>query len=878
MKLGLCLFVLTTVSLDLAVAEIGVGAKPVPGGAVILDGSRRMLDKNWTYWEGPRFASSLPIKWKSVNDPVKQGGKSIMTFDPAAAGGKYGTADIVTKKKYRDFRLHVEFLVMKKGGNSGVYLQNRYEIQVLDGDKTKHGMGAVINETPSPYHAYNGVGKWNAYDIVFRAARFKEGRRVEKAMVTMYFNGKKVHKNQQITKVWGGANSGLDGGNDNGNGITDTPGGLKLQCEGHDVRYRNVWIRELDIKKANTDFREPIVKASGKDDAKETPDAVKEKPNFVIIFIDDMGYGDIEPFGSTLNKTPNLTRMATEGMKLTSFYAAPVCSASRAQLLTGCYAPRVSVPGVFFPAGPKGLHPDELTIADYLSELGYATTCVGKWHLGDQPEFLPTKQGFDHYFGIPYSNDMQRVSAEDGRRVTPLLRDDKVAELLEDEGQRRVTREYTDEAVKFIKTRKDKPFFLYLPHTAMHIPLFPHEDFVGKSTHGTYGDWVAEVDWSVGQVLDALRETKQDENTLVIFTSDNGPWASQGKAGGVSGPLRGSKGCTLEGGVREPTIAWWPGKIAAGSLTDEMGGTTDLLPTLVSLAGGKLKADRKIDGLDLSSLLLGKAKESPRKQWFYYQGTTLQAVRSGDWKLALTAQSLGMGIKQKPDDLQVGQRLYNLASDLGETKNLFDDNPQVVAELTGLANQMRSDIGSGKAGPGVRPPGTNENPVTLYPTKQKVRRARKIGWQKLKVGDSFPAASAPKVANKTFTIKCSANARKTDGVLVAHGGTQAGYVLYAKSGRLTFSVRVSGSRLRSVRADLPEGNTAINARLMENGRMQILLNDKVAASLDQKGLLIGKHPQEDFCIGHDNGNPVDAAAPKAAFKGAIGDIRVRLNQ
>ncbi|HRI12550.1 MAG TPA: DUF1080 domain-containing protein [Verrucomicrobiota bacterium] len=234
-------------------ADVGVGAKPIPGAQVVLDGSRQMLDSNWTYWEGPRFASALPIKWKVVEDPV-DGGTAIMTFDPAAEGGKYGSADIVTKKAYRDFRLHVEFLIMKPGGNSGVYLQNRYEIQVLDGDKTSHGMGAVINETESPYHAYNGVGKWNAYDIEFRAARFKNGQRVEKAMLTMYFNGIKVYTNQPINQVWGGPNSGIDGGNDGGKGITDTPGGLKLQAEGHDVRYRNIWIKELDLVQPNTDF------------------------------------------------------------------------------------------------------------------------------------------------------------------------------------------------------------------------------------------------------------------------------------------------------------------------------------------------------------------------------------------------------------------------------------------------------------------------------------------------------------------------------------------------------------------------------------------------------------------------------------------------
>ena len=236
-------------------AEVNVGAGPTEGAEVIFDGTREMLDEKWTYWKGPRFSSSLPIKWKIVDDPNDKG-TVVMTDDPAAAGGKYGTADLVTKKKYRDFRLHLEFLVVEKGGNSGVYLQNRYEIQILDGDRSKHGMGAVINETPAPYHAYQGTGKWNAYDITFRAARFKDGNRSEKAIVSMIFNGIKVHTNQPINQVWGGANSGIDGGNNDGKGITDTPGGLKLQCEGHKVLYRNIWIKDLDLTKADTDFNE----------------------------------------------------------------------------------------------------------------------------------------------------------------------------------------------------------------------------------------------------------------------------------------------------------------------------------------------------------------------------------------------------------------------------------------------------------------------------------------------------------------------------------------------------------------------------------------------------------------------------------------------
>jgi hypothetical protein len=238
-------------------ADVGVGAKAIEGAEMLIDGSRELLDDKWTYWEGPGFKSALPIKWKIVDDPVNAG-SALMTDDPAAAGGRFGAADIVTKKAYRDFRLHIEFWIAKPGGNSGVYLQNRHEIQVLDGDNTPHGMGAIINESESPYYAYNGTGNWNAYDVVFRAARFQDGKRVEKARATMYFNGQKVHVNFDINQVWGGPNSGIDGGNEGGLGITDTPGGLKLQCEGHDVRYRNTWIKELDLKENETDFNEPL--------------------------------------------------------------------------------------------------------------------------------------------------------------------------------------------------------------------------------------------------------------------------------------------------------------------------------------------------------------------------------------------------------------------------------------------------------------------------------------------------------------------------------------------------------------------------------------------------------------------------------------------
>jgi len=234
-------------------AQVGVGAKAPGDAEVLFDGTRKMLDAKWTYWKGPRLKAQLPIKWEIVNDPVDKG-EVMSSNDPSGAGGLYGAADVITKKEYRDFRLHVEFFIAKPGGNSGVYLQNRYEIQILDGDSTSHGMAAVINESKSPYFAYNGVGKWNAYDIIFRAARFKDGKLVEKARVTLYFNGKKVHENQDISQVWGGPNSGLDGGNDGGKGITDVPGPIKLQAEGHEVLYRNIWIKELNLKDSNTNL------------------------------------------------------------------------------------------------------------------------------------------------------------------------------------------------------------------------------------------------------------------------------------------------------------------------------------------------------------------------------------------------------------------------------------------------------------------------------------------------------------------------------------------------------------------------------------------------------------------------------------------------
>jgi arylsulfatase A-like enzyme len=449
------------------------------------------------------------------------------------------------------------------------------------------------------------------------------------------------------------------------------------------------------------------------------------KPNIILIFIDDMGYGDIGPFGSTKNRTPNLDRMAQEGMKLTSFYAAPVCTPSRAQVLTGCYAKRVSLPNVIFPACPSGLNPDEHTVAELLKTTGYATMCIGKWHVGDQPEFLPPRHGFDRYFGLPYSNDMggseTPVPAGEKRKGSPplpLVRDDKVIETVPPAAQDRLTERYTDEAVKFITENKTKPFFIYMPHTAVHVPIHPGDKFKGRSANGPYGDWVEEVDASVGRMLDTLRELKLADKTLVIFTSDNGPWLTQGKNGGTAGPLRGGKGGTFEGGVREPTIAWWPGNVPANSTCDAVAGNIDFLPTFAALGGAKLPDGVKIDGRDILPLLLGKTRKSPREAHFYFSGNRLEAVRSGPWKLAISRQSENMGgdnaKKTGTPPPVFTPTLYNLDADIGETRDVAADHPGVVERLQKFVAEMDADLGVKKEGPGVRPPGRVKQPAGLY--------------------------------------------------------------------------------------------------------------------------------------------------------------------
>jgi len=436
--------------------------------------------------------------------------------------------------------------------------------------------------------------------------------------------------------------------------------------------------------------------------------AAQPLPNVVIILADDMGYGDIEPFGSKVNRTPNLNTMAAEGMKLTSFYGAPVCTPSRAQLMTGCYSKRISLPCVLTPKCPIGIAPTEHTIADLLKQRGYATMLIGKWHLGDQAEYLPTRHGFDHYLGLPYSND---------HKPLVLLRDETVIESPPKLNE--LTARYTDEAVRFITANKDHPFFLYLAHAAIHVPISPGKEFEGKSANGRIGDWIEETDWSVGRVLDKLKELKLASNTIVLFTSDNGGWREQGRDGGDNGPLRGGKRSTYEGGLREPALVWWPGKIPAGAVSDSIVSEMDVLPTVVKLAGGSVPTDNKIDGLDVWPLLSGQTKESPRKILVYFRDVKsegkIEAVRSGPWKLSVAAQSEGwQDLSPQVLAQPYSPRLYNLDTDIGERTDVAAQHPDVVKRLQGYISDMEADLGKGiEHGPGVRAPGYVKDPKYL---------------------------------------------------------------------------------------------------------------------------------------------------------------------
>ena len=438
-----------------------------------------------------------------------------------------------------------------------------------------------------------------------------------------------------------------------------------------------------------------------------------------------MAYADIGPFGATAYPTPNLDRMAKEGRKFSDFYVTQaVCSASRAGLLTGCYNVRVGIFGALGPKSTQGLHKDEVTLAELCKQKGYATAIYGKWHLGHHKEFLPMQHGFDDYFGLPYSNDMwpyhpgvlHLPMKERLKRWPhlPLIDKNKIVNpQVSGKDQEQLTTEYTKRSVQFIEKNKDNPFFLYVPHSMVHVPLFVSDKFKGKSKSGLFGDVMMEVDWSVGQILDTLRKHNLDKNTLVIFTSDNGPWLSYGDHAGSSGPLREGKGTMFDGGCRESTLMWWPETIPANSNCSTPAMTIDILPTVAELIGAKLPS-HKIDGKSILNLVTGKNDQSPQEAYYFYYGQQLQAIRMGKWKLHFPHSYRTMdgkpggtgGIPTKYSQAKIGLSLFNLHEDIGETIDVKDSHPKIVSKMLKLGEEMRKELGDqGRKGKGQRASG-----------------------------------------------------------------------------------------------------------------------------------------------------------------------------
>ena len=427
----------------------------------------------------------------------------------------------------------------------------------------------------------------------------------------------------------------------------------------------------------------------------EPPRSPEEDPNIVILFADDLGYGDLGVYGHPTIKTPHLDEMAQQGMKFTQFYvAATVSTPSRGALLTGRYPVRTGIhSGVYFPDSEMGIPQEEVTVAEALGEAGYATACYGKWHLGHKPQYLPTNHGFDDYFGIPYSNDMSPVYNTEWERArsfpkTPLLEDTTVIESGVD--QRELTKRYTSHAAQFIRDHQEEPFFLYLPYTFPHIPLFASKAFQDTSKRGLYGDVVQEIDWSVGKILQTLEDLGLEKNTLVFFTSDNGPWLSQKLEGGSAGLLRGGKGSCWEGGMREPAIAWWPGTIEAGQVTSAMATTMDLFTTSLMLGGTQPPQDRVIDGKDLTPLLKGQTNRI-HDVFFYYRGDKLYAVRKGPWK----AHFITVENRYLPNQEVIEHDpplLFNIEEDPSAKYNVADKHPAILEELSSLAERHKGKM------------------------------------------------------------------------------------------------------------------------------------------------------------------------------------------
>lgn len=446
--------------------------------------------------------------------------------------------------------------------------------------------------------------------------------------------------------------------------------------------------------------------------------AANRPTNFVVIFIDDMGYADIGPFGAKDYPTPNLDRMAREGRRFTDFYVTQaVCSASRAGLLTGCYNVRIGILGALGPSSNIGISDSEVTIAEICKQKGYATACYGKWHLGHHRQFLPLQHGFDDYYGLPYSNDMWPYHPTAGDRFPdlPLIDDNEVINpKVTGKDQEQLTVDYTQRAVNFIEQNKERPFFLYVPHSMVHVPLYVSEKHKGKSGAGLFGDVVMEIDWSVGEIMKTLERNDLAKDTLVIFTTDNGPWLSYGDHAGSAAPLREGKGTMFDGGCRAPTLMWQPGVVPANSSCDEPAMTIDILPTIARSIGAKLP-EHKIDGKDIWPLIKGAPNaKSPHEAYYLYYGRQLHAIRMGRWKMhfphgyrTLNGRRGGTGgTPVRYDSAKIGEALYDLRNDIGETTDVSAEHPEVVAKIRSLAEQARRDLGDAKRkGSGVRAPG-----------------------------------------------------------------------------------------------------------------------------------------------------------------------------
>lgn len=613
------------------------------------------------------------------------------------------------------------------------------------------------------------------------------------------------------------------------------------------------------------------------------------QPNVIIIFIDDMGFGDVGFNGAQGPRTPHLDQMAKEGMQFRDFYVGcAVCSGSRTALMTGTHYQRLSMSPVLFPNSTTGLHPDEVTIADMLSEAGYATTCIGKWHLGHLPPCLPTYQGFDSYYGIPYSNDMwidpanrladdlvlregvtieQLKSGQKLKNRVPLMLDEEVIEYPVD--QSTVTKRYTERAVHYIQEQKDRPFFIYLPHTMVHVPLAVSDAFKNR-TGELIWDAIEEVDWSVGQILQALKDNKIDEKTLVIFTSDNGA------AVGSSLPLRAKKGSVYDGGIREPTVMRWPSQIPAGTICHEVSASIDILPTLSHLCNGKLPS-RQIDGRNIWPLMNGQPNAaSPHSTYCLAHGPG--TVRSGQWKYYPWKEGQSGRRKQNStavSDPQSEVQLYDTVNDIGETKNVAAHYPEVVSRLQKAWEEHLVELNANK-----RPTAELQRPEGSLPATRPGNKSagttpagKSINWKTVKSNDTYQARSAPHLVNQPFTISCSLDVDKEEGVIVAHGGSVTGYSLYIKDDQLVFALRRSKEQIHRVSASLTgKTNIAVTATA-DRKELSIQIDQASPVTASHAGLLV-RHPSEDLSINHDNAHPVDPESPMPNFKGTIQQLKV----